>query len=369
MKIHQWRGSAACLACLLFCSIFPSANASEAPPSIAAKVELDAKLERAIAEKKFGNVTSILVARSGRVVYEKYFEGDAETLRNTRSVTKTVAGMLTGIAIADGKLKSVNESLLANLPNYRRVANDEPRKARISFEDVLTMSSALECDDWNQYSRGNEERMYLVEDWVRFYWELPIRGFPEWTSKPMDSPYGRAFSYCTAGVTTLGVALQHAVGGSLEQYAASKLFKPLGIERAKWQTMPLGPPQAGGGLSLRTRDLFSLGQLHLQSGRWGERQVIPKAWVEASLAPKARMENAPEPMEYGYLWWLGQHKLDERSIAYAAMNGAGGNTVQIVPSLDVTLVITASSFSQRNVPMLTAQLIREHLLPIAIANQ
>jgi CubicO group peptidase (beta-lactamase class C family) len=369
MKFAQSCRGAKRLVCLLPCLVVPELHASEVPSKGVSIAELETRLERAVAEKKFGSVSSVLVARSGRIVYEKYFEGDAETLRNTRSVTKTVAGMLVGIALAQGKLKSANESLLSYLPNHRRVATDEPRKAKISFEDVLAMSSSLECNDWNEHSRGNEERMYLVEDWVRFYWELPMRGFPEWTAKPADSPYGRAFSYCTAGVTALGVALQNAVGGSLVRYADQMLFKPLGIEHAKWQAMPLGTPQAGGGLSLRTRDLFSLGQLYLQGGRRGERQVVPKAWVDASLMPKARMENTPEPMEYGYLWWLGQHKFGERSIAYAAMNGAGGNTVQIIPSLDVTLVITASSFSQRNVPQLTAQLVREHLLPIAIATQ
>lgn len=345
------------------------AIANQASSVGASKAALETRLERAIAEKKFGSVTSVLVARGGRIVFEKYFEGDVETQRNTRSVTKTIAGMLTGIAIADGKLKSVNESLLGRLPAYRDFARHEPRKAKISFEDVLTMSSSLECNDWNENSRGNEERMYLVEDWVGFYWELPLRGFPEWTTKPVDSPHGRAFSYCTAGVTTLGVALQNAVGGSLANYADQQLFKPLAIERAKWQTMPLKAPQAGGGLSLRTRDLFSLGQLYLQGGKWGERQLVPKTWVDASLSAKAQMVGTPEPIDYGYLWWLGKHNLGERSFAYAAMNGAGGNTVQIVPSLDVTLVITASSFSQRNVAALTTQLIRDHLLPIALATE
>jgi hypothetical protein len=133
---------------------------------------------------EFGAITSIAVNDD-----VQYFEGDAETLRDTRSVTKVVVGMLIGIAIARGELPGVETRVLDVLDDVE-VRNPDPRKREITIEDFLTMSSLLECDDWSPFSAGNEERMYLVEDWLDFALGLPIRGFPSWTDRPEDAPYG-----------------------------------------------------------------------------------------------------------------------------------------------------------------------------------
>lgn len=294
---------------------------------------------------EFGAITSIAVNDD-----VQYLEGDAETLRNTRSVTKVVVGMLIGIAIARGELPGVETRVLDVLDDVD-VRNPDPRKREITIEDFLTMSSLLECDDWNPFSAGNEERMYLVEDWLDFALGLPIRGFPSWTDRPEGSPHGRSFSYCTAGVFTLGAVLERATGVPVPEYAREHLFGPLGVEGERWAYSPLGLAQTGGGLELRTADLVRLGRLYLDGGR----DVVPRDWVERSTAPKARVDDVHE---YGYLWWLREYA----GVGSYGVSGTGGNRLVVLPSLDAVVVVTSANFGRRDAHELTDRLLLEHVL-------
>jgi CubicO group peptidase (beta-lactamase class C family) len=283
-------------------------------------------------------VTSVLVARGREIVVESYYEGDAETLRDTRSCTKTVLGMLVGIAVEYGVIDGVETRVLPLLKDRSPRVHVDPRKTEITVEQLLTMSSPLECDDWNPSSAGNEERMYPCEDWPQFALDLPLRR--TW-----------GFSYCTAGVVLLGVALEEAVGERLASFAARVLFPAVGIERFDWPATPLGESSAAGGLLLASRSLLELGRLYLEGGRG----AVSEAWVERSTRLHARVD---ERTGYGYLWWL-RSFAEHRSFF---MSGLGGNRVHVFPDLDLVIVVTTTNFGVRGAHDLTDELLVDLVL-------
>ncbi len=320
-------------------------------------------MESAIRADQFKKITSVVIARHGKLAYEGYFGGtDENTLMETRSATKSITSMLIGIAIDRGLLASVDTPVLPFFRDKQPLQNSDPRKEKITVEDLLTMSSLLECDDWNDISRGNEERMYLIEDWAKFALDLPIKGFAPWVTKPKDSPYGRGFSYCTAGAFLLGQVVERSVNMPVREFARKSLFDAVGIEKVDWKFSPLGEAQTGGGLGLRSRDLLKLGQLYLNGGSWNGKRVVSESWVKVSTEPHVRID---DQTLYGYLWWLKSFKSGELAHPAYFMSGNGGNKVVVLPHLDMVVVITSTNYNTKGMHEQTEKLLTDYVLAAA----
>jgi CubicO group peptidase (beta-lactamase class C family) len=317
-------------------------------------------MEARIRAGEFKKIGSILLSKNGKLAYETYFDGDASTPRDTRSATKTITGALVGMAIGEKKLGGVNARILELLPEHaRRLQNPDPRKLKITVEDFLTMSSPLECDDWNDASRGNEERMYLIEDWAQFILDLPIRGHMQLGERADQPKYGRHFSYCTGGVFVLSEVLEKTTGMRADRYAQEKLFGPLGIGDAIWVYSPLQVPQTGGGLRLTGRDLLKIAELYSNGGVWQGKRLLDEAWVRLSTQPHAQID---DQTEYGYLWWLKTFKSGGKDYPAYYMSGNGGNKVAVFPGLDLVVVITSTNYNTRGMHEQTDKLLTDYIL-------
>ncbi|MBO9661660.1 serine hydrolase [Dokdonella sp.] len=322
-------------------------------------------IQTRIAAQDLKGITSVLVADRGRLVYEQYFNGGArDTPNDMRSATKTLTAALAGVAIDRGLIANASAKVYPYFRDLGPLRNADPRKEAFTLEDLLTMSSLWECDDDNPFSSGNEERMYVTENWLRFALELPIKGFAPWMAKPADSPYGRAFSYCTAGSFVAGAVVERAARRSLDAFAAEVLEKPLGIATSQWNRSPDGIVMGGGGTRYRSRDIAKIGAVLADGGRWQGRPVISSRWVEAMLTPHAK---AREDAEYGYLIWRFHYAVDGKDRAVWAMSGNGGNYVFVLPEQGLVAVITSRAYNQRNAHAQSQELFRDLVLAAAPA--
>jgi CubicO group peptidase (beta-lactamase class C family) len=299
---------------------------------------------------------SLLVVRHGKLVYERYWHGDAHTGQEAFSVTKSFTGALVGIALGDHKLKGLDQTvgvlLAAHLP-----AGADPRLAKVTVAQLLTMTGGLAGDDPTQGGDpGLMQHLQQSRDWVR---EILGR-------KPATTP-GSTFAYSNAGSHLLSAIVADATGRSTLAFARAKLFNPLGIHTehalvgvdapnvspalrrayqrsaVAWPTDPQGYHTGFGGLKLPSRDLAKLGYLYLNGGRWDGVQVIPADYVRAS----SRRQSVPPPAAgvdgYGYQWWV---TTEHGHPSFVAV-GYGGQFVQVVPDLDLVVVITSDAANQR----------------------
>ena len=264
---------------------------------------------------------SLLVARHGRLVAEIYFGGaDSTTLFDVRSVTKSVVGALTGIALRDGVLPGVAASIAPYLAPPDTLDSAD---STVTVRHLLTMTSGYQWnedtgDDFNQWIAADNHVQYLLD---RAHATAP----------------GATFTYNSAAVHTLGVVLQDAATMPLPRYAAP-LFTALGVDTVAWESLDRGTVNGGAGIALRGRDLLKFGQLFLQRGWSGDRSLVPEAWVDEATRPQFAWRTTVGPLSrvtYGMLWWVS----DAAPAAFYAW-GYGGQFVYVVPSRDLVVVAT-----------------------------
>jgi len=322
-----------------------------------------AHLERLVRDVREGGLPgthAVLLAVGDALVFERYFHGyDAETAHDLRSASKSVASALVGAAVDRGLLPGADVPALRYFPRLHRLERWDPRKARITVEHLLTMSSGLDLVDADGSSAGAEWRYQLSgEEWMRFAWNVPLLSDPGATAR-----YGSGNPLLVGGV------LDRITGGTVEHFAHDALFGPLGIDRYEWQIDPGGVPYMGGGAYLRARDQLRFGLLHLRRGRWNGRRVLPEAWVDAALGRHATLEGAPQENPYGYLWWHHRYRVGDREVATVEARGAGGQYVFLVPELGVVAVVNSGNYRDRGRLRQPETILERYLLPAVLAGR
>ncbi|MCO7224710.1 serine hydrolase [Pleionea sp. CnH1-48] len=342
---------------ILLMSLWGSALASSKGESKSWELQ---QLTNKVKQGDFKQITSILVNHQGSLVYEQYFnKGHIDYMNDLRSATKSINSLAVGIAKEKGHIDSVSQTMVSFFENERQWKNPSSIKNKITIEDLLTMSSLLECNDENQFSRGHEERMYIFNDWVQFVLDIPIKGFVPWEPKPEQSRYGRSFAYCTAGSFMLGAIVERATGKGMDDFLEEYLHKPMGITKVKWNYSPHGVASGAGGTRYRSRDFIKFGELLIKGGQWEGQKIVSNSWIEQSTKPRAIPR---EGYEYGYQWWRMKHHIDGQEEWSIAAMGNGGNYLVILPQRELVILITSEAYNTRYGHSQSREIINDYVL-------
>ena len=311
-----------------------------------------AALDRAIADDVYRQINSVVVLKDGEVLIERYYNGATrDDTHNPRSVGKTVAATILGIAIAEGHIDSLDQSLadFYELENHR---NFSAKKASVTLRELVTMTSGFDGFDFEPESIGNEENMYPQDDWVAWALDLPMAG---------DRNPGDEWRYFTAGIVILGDILNSAVPGGLENYAHEKLFEPLGIANYEWQHTPQRVANTAGGIRLTPLGFAKFGELHRARGQWRGEEIVPAEWVDEMLTPV--VETTVPGNRYGYLWWHKTYRVAGLAYPASYCSGNGGNKVFVFGEHGLVVVVTASAYGRPYMHSQVDEIMEKFVLP------
>ncbi|HEX6576140.1 MAG TPA: serine hydrolase [Gemmatimonadaceae bacterium] len=304
----------------------------------------------------------ILVARHGKLVLEEYFYGgSADQLHNTRSAAKTLVTVLLGAAMHAGMKVSPATPVFETmgLP----AASLEPRKRAVQLRHLITMSSGLDCDDWeDEYHPGSEE--YLTNQ----------DSIPDWLSvvvglKMIRDP-GAKGVYCSINPFLAGNVIERATGKSFIDLAWDLVGAPLQMGRYALVLDPVGHSYMGGGSMWTLRDFAKFAQLFANGGTWNGKRIVSGAWVRESLearsglSPLAETEFlAKSDVDYGYLWWSTPYKYKGKTIRAYYASGNGGQFSVLIPDLDLVVAGFGGNYNDRGGFFLIKDVIPRWIIP------
>jgi CubicO group peptidase (beta-lactamase class C family) len=306
---------------------------------------MDARISAALKKQfdlsyrdEFRDLRAVLVDVCGIPVHEEYRETTPETTYNVFSVTKSFVGTLVGMALADGSLRSLDQTLGELLPKQKSVMSKQV--AGITLRELLTMTAGLDADQADVTVGGWVDTQHFVKAIL----EEGITGTRG------------TWAYSSATSHLLSAIVAEATGRSVLDYATEKLFEPLGIDTTG-AAQPLVEPESaaaydkasfawpvdhqgvnfgGGGLKVRPRDMARLGQLYLDGGSWKGKQIVPAAWVREATRGQVAAPGGFGGDHYGYLWW----PTAAASLPAFAAIGFGGQLIEVVPAKSLVVVFS-----------------------------
>ena len=278
---------------------------------------------------------AFVVIKDNKLVAEEYFNTYwRETIHDVRSAGKGVTALLLGIAIDKGLVKNVEQSIFDFFPATKFPSPPSDRHRNIKIKHLLMMSSGLAADDNDDQAPGNTGNWLTSNDWVSYALRLPMSFNP-----------GEKYAYNDVCPMLIGAIIEETSGKKLSEFAKENLFEPLGIREFYWYTGMGGRTAPMGNLYVSALDLAKIGQLVLNNGKWGNRQIVSSQWIgEISKSRIDISQEDPFSTGYGYFWFIGSRKVSGKTYDYICASGNGGNLIFVFKQRNMVVALTSSAY-------------------------
>lgn len=290
------------------------------------------------------SLTSLLIQQDKQLLNEQYFNGmDATDHANIKSASKSIIGLLVGIAIEEGHIEGVDQPIRPYFSDYFD-ENPDSVKERITIKNLLTMRAGLETTSFHNYGRW-----VTSSNWIHFALD-----------QPMEDEPGGDMVYSTGSSHLLSVIISRASNMDTRTFANKYLFGLMGISVGGWDRDPQGYYMGGNNMALRPADMLKIGQMIINGGVYEEERIIAKDWLQASFQTYTRSNY--NPYDYGYMWW--NKPVGEYKVFFAW--GYGGQYIFMIPELNAVVVMTGElqgASQSRSYKEPVFELLRESILP------
>lgn len=278
-------------------------------------------LEQAAVELQRSNQpTSLLVARKGKLVFERYFnEAKPSDSINVHSASKSLLSIAAAVALENKQIASLDQPVFKVAPELFAGTNGDARKKLITFRHLLNMQSGLA---WKE--DRTERKIARQKNWAQAILQQPLKFTP-----------GTKFNYSTGDSHLLAAALSKAVGENLCSYLDRHLFSPLKVRPEMWVVDPQGVFSGGFNFFFTPRELLKIGLLLQNNGRWNDRQIFPEIWMKQL----AKQRFTYQYKGYQNLFWLKKIGRQKAIVSW----GFGGQRIFLIPSLELVIVITTDT--------------------------
>ena len=336
-----------------------------------------------IQKGRYREVHSFLIFKDGLLVLEEYFPGHdykwdgpnfhgewvswgPDKRHNIHSVGKSVTSACVGIAVKEGFIKSVDQSIFDYLPDHRHL--NTTGKERITIEHLLTMTSGLAWDELGTSYSDTEND--LIALWIDC--NDPVTCVLE---RPPVSEPGTTFVYSSGSSIVLGEIVKNATGMDIEAFSARYLFQPLGIKPVEWDWINDDVIYAGGNQLMTPREMLKFGVVYLNEGVWNGQQVISRQWVDSTAQPYPGPGNSwsnspwrPVPIDdgtrgqrgYSYAWYTHEFSHGGRKIPSYWGTGFGGQKIIVFPDEDAVVVFTSGNYAMAST---NAKILEDFVVP------